>query len=161
MLTVPNSSAHVHGQGQLFISQVENEWHFQFILPSFDIIGFEHAANTDQEKEIMALFQQRVTNINELVALPKDCEVIDFDHSLMYQIKEPTSSEMEADTNKHKLRHKDIEISYQVNCGKISQVFDVRLFKWAKSIETLHVQWVSNKGQGKAILTMGASALTF
>lgn len=161
MLTATTSAAHVHGQGQLFLSQVENEWHFQFILPSIDIIGFEHEAKTYEEKNMIAHFQQRVTNINEFIALPKDCRVIDFDHSFKYQGNDSLRSEMDASANKHKVSHKDIEISYQVICEKSSQVFDVRLFNWAKSIATLQVQWATNKGQGKAILKVDASALTF
>lgn len=167
------ANVHVHGQGQLLIAQDGQQWQLQFLLPAADIIGFEHEAQTLEEKQALARFLQRVEGVNTLFVLPSSCSINDFSHSLMRQSKASeddhsahTSNEKKH-THGHKHdnhqqdNHKDIELSYTFTCQKTPQAFEVSLFTWATSLTTLQAQWITNKGQGATILNTEGSILQF
>lgn len=56
---------------------------------------------------------------------------------------------------KEKVMHKDFEVSYQFNCGSVSDAVVVKshLFERFEGFEKIDVQWLSDKGQGAVTLT--------
>ncbi|WP_340677071.1 DUF2796 domain-containing protein [Paraglaciecola sp.] len=52
--TPAKESAHVHGQGRIHISQKNRSWYVQLILPTADVLGFEHAPDTAVQIEAVS-----------------------------------------------------------------------------------------------------------
>jgi len=160
-------SAHVHGHGQLLIAQEGQQWQLEFNLPAADVVGFEHAAHSEQDK-------QRLHNVEESLAIPErvfttlggNCEVAEQDVDL------PGSGHHEADDHhdsheheehadhegndeheghdEHETQHADVRLRYQLQChGKLNGI-TVTLFDIAPSLGEIDVQWIVSAGQGQA-----------
>ncbi|MEM5499375.1 DUF2796 domain-containing protein [Paraglaciecola mesophila] len=192
------AQAHQHGQGQLFISQEENEWHMQFILPAADVLGFEHAPEDAQQKKALQSLIKRLNQNEGVVDLSGRCSLREVTHSLRelslfedhenggnddHHGEEPqgggshdsdrheddhhndhnahhaltvheehNASENHHDDN-HDDEHKDVEVEYHFACDASNKKLSVTLFQWLPSLSRIHAQWITDTGQGTAILT--------
>lgn len=89
------SQAHVHGQGQALIAQQGNEWEINIILPAADVLGFEHAPETEEQKKIVRDFKRSVSSELSTVVLDKSCKRTSF------EIKAPEGPENHDDEHDH------------------------------------------------------------
>ena len=61
-----NAQQHVHGQGELLVSQEGSMLHLQLVLPAADALGFEHEPETTEQLSSQNLLAERFTlNNNE------------------------------------------------------------------------------------------------
>ena len=216
------AQAHQHGQGQLFISQEENEWHMQFILPAADVLGFEHAPEDAQQKKALQSLIKRLNQNEGVVDLSGRCSLREVTHSLrelsLFEDhenggnddhhgeepqgggshdsdrheddhhndhnahhaltvheehnasenhhddnhddehkeplagKEPSAHKEPSARGKH-AEHKDVEVEYHFACDASNKKLSVTLFQWLPSLSRIHAQWITDTGQGTAILT--------
>lgn len=214
------AQVHQHGQGQLFVSQENNDWHVQFILPAADVLGFEHAPeNAQQEKTLHSLIE-RLDKNDAIVDLGEHCTLSEITHSLSEHSllehssfeahehesggnddhheddhhndhnahhelavheehspsenhhddnhddehkqplagkepsahREPSANKKPSARGKH-AEHKDVEVEYHFTCDASNKKLSVTLFQWLPSLSRIHAQWITDTGQGTAILT--------
>jgi len=76
------AQAHVHGEGALLIAQQDKQWQFEFVLPAADILGFEHQAETQAQKNRVVSLVDNIETRQNILLVPRSCELQQNDHSL-------------------------------------------------------------------------------
>ncbi|MCK7460175.1 ZrgA family zinc uptake protein [Idiomarina aminovorans] len=138
-LPVNAANAHVHGQGQIFISQEENRWQISLTLPAADMLGFEHTPETDAERGALKKVAERLENNSQIVELSGRCSVTKVKHNLE-NLKQGGNG------------HHDIDISYTFDCERGITEVQVLFFKWVAT-DLVKAQWVLEQGQGTQDVT--------
>lgn len=141
---------HIHGQGQLLISQDEKQWHVQLSLPVADALGFEHEPETEEQQSALNLLARRLEQNAEIVELNGQCALTKAEHSLA---KQPENKHHDTHGHDEKQQHQDIEVEYQFNCKAAVTRVTLRLFDVMPSVTVIQTQWVSDGGQGLADLS--------
>lgn len=143
-------SAHMHGKGKMLISQERNNWQIQIILPAVDVLGFEHDPETKKQHEIASEIAERFKHNISIVELDGKCLLGEIKHSLL----DHQDINHHQDHVKHDIgSHGDVEVAYLFTCQSSVTKVSVTLFEWIKSLTSIEVQWVLDKGQGMAVLT--------
>jgi hypothetical protein len=143
-------SAHVHGKGKMLISQDKNNWHIQLMLPAVDVLGFEHNPNTQKQHEIVGEVAEKFRHNISIVELDGKCLLGDIKSSLQEQ---RDINHHEEDVVRDIDQHGDIEVEYFFACQSSVTKVSLILFKWIKSLTSIEVQWVIDKGQGMTLVT--------
>ena len=169
--------AHAHGHGQLNIALEGNELHIELDSPAANIVGFEYAARTDQERrqvnEAMHELQQPESlfvteadagchsihvNVDaDLIAGKSHAGHQEQDHDKDHH-KEGHGKEAHHDEDHHKETHSDVSVQYVFRCahtGNLKSIY-VKLFERFPNTETLKVQFIGESGQ-KAVTLKKAS----
>lgn len=144
-----NAEMHVHGQGQLLLAQDAEKWQLEFILPSGDILGFEHEPETLEQKNQLNAVSKRFYQTENIVELNGSCQLIQRHYEMPYQEHHEVGEHDESHTNEAD-EHSNIEVTYLFNCA--TSVTEVRLnvFNWATSLERINAKWFLEQGQGMA-----------
>lgn len=162
--------AHIHSEGQLLIAQVDNAWRFEFVLPAADILGFEHAPNTQAEVDTVKRLINNAEQVTPFLVLPKQCKINQVTHQLRDKLTHLADDKNEHDHSKHhhdehnhnhsdKVSHTDVTIAYEMDCQSPISSADIQLFSLASSLTKLQVQWITDASQGALILTPNAAAV--
>ncbi|WP_158768379.1 DUF2796 domain-containing protein [Paraglaciecola sp. L1A13] len=152
---------HVHGQGQMFISQEDNNWHVQLILPAADVLGFEHAPENEAQQKTIQLFAKRLEDNNSIIELNPNCSLNEVTHSLnlAYLNNIETVHAQKHDEKHHEhgdhneFLHEDVNVEYRFACPAKVKKLTVTLFKGLVSLTSIRAQWITNISQGLAQLT--------
>jgi hypothetical protein len=141
---------HIHGQGQLLISQDEKQWHLQLSLPAADALGFEHAAETEEQKSAFHLLARKLEQNADVVELNGQCILTKAELSMGKQL-DNEAHDLHDNDEKHE--HQDIEVEYEFNCEAPVTRISVRLFNSMSTVTLLQTQWNNEYGQGLAELS--------
>ncbi|WP_395338479.1 ZrgA family zinc uptake protein [Ningiella sp. W23] len=178
-----SAQKHVHGEGQLLIAQQQQDWQFEFVLPAADMLGFEHAPETEQQKETLNLVVEKVEGVRDIIQLPESCQLTSMSHSLDdfkpgEQISTSNHSHSKEHEHAHDDEHKhgdshdhdhnhgehahmDIIITYQFSCEVSPEQMEVTLLSWADTLSKLNTQWIINDGQGASVLQPSSNLVNF
>ena len=162
--------AHEHGHGHLNLVLDGNQLMIELQAPAADLVGFEHAANTDEEKaqyaKAVARLQQpdalfrfdpaagcKLTQ-QELQAAKEDH---DHDHDHDHQKSDGKHDEHQHDD----AGHADMGAMYTYTCATPAKLtgLEATLFSLYPSLEKLSVQGILPTGQTAAELTPSANKL--
>ncbi|MBQ4829169.1 DUF2796 domain-containing protein [Alteromonas sp. MMG017] len=77
-----NAQQHVHGQGELLVSQEGNMLHLQLVLPAADALGFEHEPETTEQLNSQNLLAERFTYNTNVIDVEGQCELVNVEHTL-------------------------------------------------------------------------------
>lgn len=170
--------SHVHGIGQLNIALAGNDLQFELRSPSANIVGFEHAPETEQQKEKIHEAVELLEDGKKQFALPKkaQCSLKDVhvetdmahdehdhgsdSHDSHHGENEDAHSEKE---ESHKAEHSEFEASYHFECmypEKLNSV-EVLLFANFPGFEELEVQLLTPKQQTAVELTPKNNHVSF
>lgn len=149
--------AHVHGIGRLNIVLDGGEVHVELDSPAANIVGFEHAAQTDADRAALERAMQTLRDGDRLFLFSPA--------AACQQVRVVVESSMleSAHGEKHDHDHADIRAEYRFECrdgGKVEQVV-VELFEAFPATERLEVQYVIGSRQGAARLTATQHLLRF
>lgn len=75
-LTFAEEKAHVHGQGQLNLAIDGGELEIELIAPGADIVGFEHDANTAEDKAAVESAAAKLEDAMAILGIPAAAECI-------------------------------------------------------------------------------------
>lgn len=110
--TASGLDAHVHGEAQLQIAQEGSSLEIMFESPAANIVGFEHIAKSDNEKQAVKQAQGKLSSVNDLFAIEGgDCSVTSTEVDIAGLIQSKGSHQH--DKHKHhdhaenKAEHKD------------------------------------------------------
>ncbi len=101
------AAAHQHGQGTLYIAIDGDKAGFEMRVPGADVVGFEHAANTDAEKTALAAAKEFLGAPLKVVKLPKAANCV-VEKSFVHYTKDPEHAahhEKEHDKEHHSGHH--------------------------------------------------------
>ena len=161
--------AHVHGLGSLNIAFEGQTLEAELVSPGMDIVGFEHAAESAEDKEALAKATTTLKDGGALFGFPAEagCRLEEA------EVKSPSADGMQ-DDHDHEADHKhegdhegethsEFRAHYHFHCqtpGHLTHI-DVKFFDLFPNARELDVQTISTRGQGAVELTPAASRLTF
>ncbi len=148
-----NLDTHIHGVVELAIVLEENTLQVEFHSPSANLIGFEHKASTEKEKQVVAQAESWLASPKELFRFDGVlCQVT----KIIVDMSGVIDSEQEEhDHSGHNGLHSEITASYLFNCtgSKRLRFFSVALFKKFPGIKKINAVWVTETEQGSELLT--------
>ena len=144
--------AHQHGAASLQVSVDGRVLQISFDGPADNILGFEHAPQTEAQKQTVARAQQQLKQPALLFATPPAaaCQ------------PQPPQVEMKLPAPGSKETHSDVEVEWRWECAKpdaLAHVDVAGLFKTFPRLKQLKVEVVTAQGQKTAVLKPGAARL--
>ncbi len=168
-----HADAHQHGHGSVNIAVEGNRIDIELEAPGSDIVGFEHVAETQDQKKELTAAKTKLADVLSLIKIigPANCNVdkaaITFGtqgHDEGEHGKDHEAHEDHADADHAKeagkdgdadADHAEFHATYQINCENTGQIkgmaFDY--FKAFPSAQELDVSVVTAKNQTKFEVT--------
>jgi hypothetical protein len=169
--------SHVHGVGNLNVVLDQNTLLIELISPAANIVGFEHAAETPEQRAALEKAIHTLENGRELFHLPQEgeCKLVsaDIENSVgtmqgeSYEHEEESHDHhehsAENETHEHDEGHSDFEAHYKFSCNQPESLghMTVKLFQRFPNTEKLNVQLITTRRQGAAVLTADNPRLDF
>ena len=165
-------SAHEHGVARVSIADEGHEIEIEMIVAGSDAVGFEHAASSDSEKQMVAMAAKALRDVNRVITLSPqaDCRVEEAEVTSGLMEDENVKSSHNHDhqnKGKHESGHTEVHSEfiahYHFHCefpSKLTQA-SFGFFKLFPSAHELEAMWITPRGQGTAKLTAKAPSLTF
>ena len=157
-------AAHVHGVGKLNVAVDGQAVEIELITPGADIVGFEHAPETTEDKAVVEGAAATLKDGEGLFAFPPAAEcrleeaevespLLDHDGEAAHEHGE----EHEGDA------HAEFQAHYHFLCRQPDDLthVDVRVFERFPAARELEVQAISARGQGATELTPSSARLKF
>lgn len=164
--------AHEHGHGHLNLVLDGNQLMIELQAPAADLVGFEHAAKSDEEKAQYAKAVAQLKQPDALLrfdpaagctltqqALQAAKEDHDHDHDHDHQKSDGKHDEHQHDD----AGHADMGAMYTYTCAEPAKLtgLEATLFSVYPSLEKLSVQGILPSGQTSAELTPSANKLSW
>lgn len=164
--------AHEHGHGHLNLVFDGNQLMIELQAPAADLVGFEHAAKSDEEKAQYAKAVAQLKQPDALLrfdpaagctltqqALQAAKEDHDHDHDHDHQKSDGKHDEHQHDD----AGHADMGAMYTYTCAEPAKLtgLEATLFSVYPSLEKLSVQGILPSGQTAAELTPSANKLSW
>lgn len=174
LLTAPIAAAegferllesHKHGKASMNVVQEGGELEIALKTPAANIVGFEHAPETDQQRQDLVAAVAQLKKPNSFIVLPEiaNCQLVQVDVDSSLLVKENHQSdtehehehegehehEHEQEHEHQQVNHSDFELSYQFTCQnpEALQGFSLELFHAFPLMKQLQVQSISPAGQ--------------
>ena len=143
--------AHEHGAAILTIAWSGNELAIDLETPAYNVVGFEYAPTSDEEK---ALLDESVVALEsgDLLQFSPEAECTVTSTVVQTELDEEAHEEAGEDEE----THSDIDIAYAVTCQNPDDLESLdasALFAHFPNFEALQVQWISDTQQSAAELT--------
>jgi hypothetical protein len=143
---------HVHGLATLDIAVDGAELAITFRAPAINVIGFEHAPSTPDEKSAVAHADQTFKAGDHLFVTPAEAGCTQRSADLT-----PITYETEGDDDKPNAPQADYEVTYRFECahaGKLAWI-DTTLFASLRNAQKISVNIVSDRLQTQITLIPG------
>lgn len=154
--------AHVHGLATITIAIESNVLEIQFESPAADIVGFEHTAHSAEEKQAVSTAEATLKSAQLLFSFSEaDCSatetIIDISGIMGNEHKHHHHTEHHDDNS-----HSEVKASYRFSCQDAQKINSVSIdfFHQFPSIKKINVMWVTDNGQGSALLTENENAVS-
>ncbi|ENY72629.1 hypothetical protein G114_06807 [Aeromonas diversa CDC 2478-85] len=151
--------AHEHGHGQLNLVQDGNQLMLELTTPAADLIGFEHAPKTDDEKARMAQALARLKAAEGLF-IPTPAAGCTLTEQVIQGGQEEDEHDHDhdhhdANDHDHHEGHADLGATYTFTCQQPTELkgLEAGLFTFYPSLEKLTVQGLIPGGQVAGELT--------
>lgn len=158
--------AHQHGHGTLTLAIEKTTVSLELRVPGNDILGFEHAPSTDQEKKAVADAKAKLADALGLFGFPKEagCTVTEADvhmHGGDHDGDDDEKDAHKAETATapaHAHEHSSVHAKYTLTCRtpQAIKALDIALFAAFAGSQELDIVAVSETGQAKVEATRKA-----
>lgn len=157
---------HVHGEGMLFIAQEQKQWQFEFLLPAADLLGFEYMPQTAEQKQQVSNMITKIENVDAIITRPTTCQLVSNSHTLdtfthSHKVSNHSHKHGHGHEQKKEQEHIDIRVNYIFSCQKSPSFVEVNILQSLDSLESVDVQWITEKHQGAAKLTQSSNIVKF
>ncbi len=168
---------HEHGVARLNLAIEGRALEIELIAPGADIVGFEHAPTTPDQKAAVKDAVARLKAGADLFAPPKDARCAlekakvesslieddeDHDHEHEHEKKE---HEKHDDHHGHddEEAHAEFRAHYHFECAEPAALIhlETRFFKTFPAAREIEARWITPKGQGAAELTASNPRMKF
>ena len=142
-------SPHVHGMASLNLAIENDTMIMQFKSPAYDLVGFEHDAETEEEIDAVEKVETILESPKEIFSFADaQCESVDIivDTS---SIKHDDHDDGH-DHHDHDNDHSEILATYIFRCDTVDKLTTIStsLFDHFPSIEDIKVEWITDVQQG-------------
>ena len=155
--------AHVHGIGALNIAVQGAEVAMELHVPGADIVGFEHAAETAEDKAALDAAVALLERPLELFKLPEAAGCVVTSAAAVFETEADDHDHGEEGHDDHAeaARHAEFDADYLLTCGDPTALDRITFAYFAAfpNARELDVQLVSDKGAGTAKVTRDADIL--
>ncbi|WP_429161110.1 DUF2796 domain-containing protein [Aeromonas media] len=168
--------AHEHGHGHLNLVVDGNQLMIELQAPAADLVGFEHAAKSDEEKAQYAKAVARLQQPDALFRLDPaaGCKLTqqelqaakedhDHEHDHDHDHDHDKAASDEHEHHHDEAGHADLGAMYTYTCATPAKLtgLEATLFSLYPSLEKLSVQGILPTGQTAAELTPSANKLSW
>ena len=153
--------AHEHGVAKL--NAVLDGNTLELDSPAMNLVGFEHAANSDADKVKVAAVRQQLEQPLKLFGLPAAAGCKEDQQELESPLF-GDAPKADDDGDEHEHQHSDIGAHYQLTCAtpdKLAQVDLAPLFKAFPATQKITVQLIGPNGQKGVETTPAKAAVAF
>jgi len=156
---------HEHGMSALNVALEGNKLEIELESPAMNIVGFEHAANSDADKSKVTAARAALEKPLALFSLPPaaGCVLQETDvESPLFGNDEHDDHDEHDDAKGES--HSDIDADYELTCSKPEALTTLNLapfFKQFPGTSKVQVQLIAPGGQKGAELTPASPALDF
>jgi len=177
--------AHVHGHGALNVAIEGTTLALELETPGFDLVGFEHAAESEQDKKAIQSALDKLSDPALIFAVPQGagCSLVeavaelhgddkheDDDHGEEHDHDHEEHGEKE-DHDDHEEHdheedaatdsHSEFHAEYQLTCEDPAQLTDISLtyFETFPNARALEVQLITDSGARKIDLTEDSAVI--
>ncbi|TQV88574.1 DUF2796 domain-containing protein [Aliikangiella coralliicola] len=164
-----NQKSHVHGLVTLTLVLEKKTLAIKIESPAESLLGFEHKARQSSEKQAVKRAEKLLNSPELLFSIegvnckPKKSKVelshfidseVHHHHGAHHEIRE-NHLKGHNEVSHSEISHSEISASYFFNCDSEEnlEVVSVRLFKFFPRIEKVNAMWVTDLGQGAALLS--------
>lgn len=167
-------SAHVHGHVELNIAQDGKELLMEISAPGADVVGFEHAPKTSEQKHQLENAITTLKDVNNLFAFPASAGCVALNQSVAHTLEggddhdkhdhnehkhhdEHDHDKHDHDEHKHHDEHDhdehsghgEFNIEYSYTCSNISALknIETQWFKHFSNTKSITVNWLSPDGK--------------
>lgn len=158
--------AHEHGVAKLNVVLDGNTLELELDSPAMNLVGFEHAANSDADKAKVAAVRQQLEQPLKLFGLPAAAGCKEDQQELESPLfgDAPKADDDDEHEHEHGHQHSDIGAHYQLTCtnpDKLAQVDLAPLFKAFPATQKINVQLIGPNGQKGVETTPAKAAVAF
>jgi len=149
---------HVHGVGLLNLAAEGNMVEIELISPGADIVGFEHGAETQADREAVENAVTRLKAGAQLFVFPREAQCRLEEAEVESELMGDERHEGEGEAHEE---HAEFHARYRFFCaepGALTHV-DVGFFRQFPAARELEVQFIAARGQGGQELTPAAARL--
>lgn len=165
--------AHVHGHGTLNIAVESTRLSIELEAPGADIVGFEHEANSAEQKAALAKAKEQLADPLALFKVPAaaECKLAEakveietedaHDHDHGHDAKEAHDEHAHDHEDKDKGGHNAFHATYAIDCAKPDNLTAITFdyFKTFAGAKELDVSLVTEKAQNKFEVTRESPVL--
>ncbi len=153
-------AAHVHGEGKFTLVLERHALEIEMEIPADDIVGFEHTAKSEEQKQKVKRAESELKQAAEIVLLPKKsrCKATAVDvKSSLSEDEDDHHDEAEEES------HAEFHVSYTFRCEvpKFLSWVTLNVFTPFPRLKELHGQAVTMDGQFSMELTSRKNTFTF
>ena len=182
--------AHVHGAAELTVALIDGQAEIMLETPAFNLVGFEYAPNTDDEKAAVAAATETLETGKwlsltdaagcSLASADVDNTMAEGDHDEEHHDEEGHDEEGEEhhdeeghdeEGEKHhdehdgeKETHSSFFVTYTFNCSSLDSLESLdatMLFSSFPNFEEINAQWINDTQQSAATLDKDQPVLSF
>jgi hypothetical protein len=155
---------HVHGQGTFNIAIENTRVSIELEAPGMDIVGFEHEANSGEQKAAFAKAEKQLADPLSLFKFPESAECKLSDAKIVVDAEDEHDhaddhdhdhGDKKADDHDEHGGHNAFHVTYAIDCAKPANLTSVAFdyFKTFAGAKKLEVSVVTDKAQSKFEVT--------
>jgi len=156
---VAEHEAHVHGTAELALAMEGNGLELMLRSPAINLVGFEHRATTPEQLQAVARTEMVLGNPDAMFILEGGNCALEAAEVDVSEVIRSRGNQASSDHDSHEMYEKEtahinITAHYRYTCIDVSDLKSLRLRsgKMPFSVEEIRVMWVSDRGQGAAVL---------
>ncbi len=160
VISAVHAAPHTHGEGKLQILQAGSDWQFVLQLPVADVLGFEYAPSTADEKKRYQNMQELFLRFDDIFSSSNTCELLDTTLESPWDLAEEHDEHDEHDEHEsehedypHRNTHSDFRVAYLLSCQGPLKHIEMTGFAHWPSLQHVNAIWVTNTGQGALEIT--------
>lgn len=138
--------AHEHGVATLSIAAGDEGVEIMLESPAINLVGFEHAASTDEEKQKLADAKAKLEAGAELFVMNSEAECSLKEAKVTSALLGNAEESEEHDAGD---THSDMDVSWSFACSKPAELNEVsvKLFSaFPEGLHKLRAEWITDKG---------------
>lgn len=150
------AAAHLHGHGTLNIAVEGQHILMELQVPGSDVFGFEHAAESEAEKEAQKSALAALRQPQSLFAMPAaaGCELVSAEVAIQAEqdgkdADKPAAAETQGHRDEHDAGHNEVRGDYILRCDKPDAIDEIRFvyFDRFSGADELDVNVITDHGQ--------------
>jgi len=159
--TSRSADSHTHGDAQLAIVLENGAITIELDSPLYNILGFEHAPETDAQKATLSQVEKQLGGGNELFTFNSgaDCKPFSETHKVTLfnddDHDDDHTDEKHHETEHDESSHKDVLLSYEFRCESPTSLsnISVNLFEFFNELSEVDVTYLGPSSQKQVTLT--------